>query len=136
MLNLFLALLLNAFDNGDDEEDGNDDENDKEGEDEENMFKRILGKLTHTKTTSVFPVPNSPLANGSCSSSQEIQTTLKKPNMEKEYLTVGKCPSGGRGGGTQKLLHGEALPRGLDLTLSYTIFCRNGTPFIFHIPSI
>ena len=89
VLNLFLALLLNAFDNGDDEEE-NEDENDKDSEGEENFFKRVLSKLTQTKTTSVFPIPEYPLADGSCDSSQEIQITTRKQNMGKEYSNVGK----------------------------------------------
>jgi len=89
VLNLFLALLLNAFDNGDDEEE-NEDENDKDSEDEEIFFKRVLSKLTQTRTTSVFPVHEYPLADGSCNSSQEIQTTTRKQSIGKEYSTVGK----------------------------------------------
>lgn len=81
---------MNAFDNGDDEED-NEDENDKDSENEESLLKRVLSKLTQTKTTSVFPVTEYPLADGSCNSSQEIQTTARKQNMGKEYSTVGKC---------------------------------------------
>lgn len=88
VLNLFLALLLNAFDTGDDEE--NEDENDRDSEGEESFFKRVLNKLTQTKTTPVFPVHEYPLANGSCNSSQEIQTTWRKQNMGKEYSNVGK----------------------------------------------
>jgi len=89
VLNLFLALLLNAFDNGDDEEEG-EDENDNDSESEESLFKRVLSKLTQTKTTSVFPVHEYPLADGSCNSSQEIQTTSRKQNMAKEYSNAGK----------------------------------------------
>jgi len=80
---------LNAFDNGDDEEE-NEDENDKDSEGEESFFKRALSKLTQTKTTSVYPVHEYPLADGSCNSSQEIQTTTRKQNMGKEYSNVGK----------------------------------------------
>lgn len=81
---------MNAFDSGDDGED-NEDENDKDSENEENVFKRFVGKLTQTKTTSVFPVQECPVADGSCNSSQEIQTTARRQNMGKEYSTVGKC---------------------------------------------
>ncbi|KAJ7388004.1 hypothetical protein OS493_040471, partial [Desmophyllum pertusum] len=89
VLNLFLALLLNAFDGGDEE-----DENDEDGENEESVFKKLLGKLTQTKKTSVFPVTEYPLAEGSWNSSQEIPTTgkenSKKTNTGKEYSTVGR----------------------------------------------
>lgn len=80
---------MNAFDNGDDEEE-NEDENDKDSEGEESFFKRALSKLTQTKTISVYPVHEYPLADGSCNSSQEIQTTTRKQNMGKEYSNVGK----------------------------------------------
>ena len=88
VLNLFLALLLNAFDNGDDEE--NEEENDRDREGEESFFKRVLKKLTQTKTTSVFAVHEYPYADSSCNSSQEMQTTWRKQNMGKEYSNVGK----------------------------------------------
>ena len=89
VLNLFLALLLNAFDNGDDDGE-NEDENDRDSEGEESFLKQILSKLTQTKTTSVFPVHEYPSADGSCNSYDEIQTTGRKQNMGKEYSTVGK----------------------------------------------
>ncbi|KAL9954360.1 hypothetical protein ACROYT_G041885 [Oculina patagonica] len=87
VLNLFLALLLNAFDSGDDGEE-NEDENDKDSENEENVFKRFVGKLTQTKTTSVFPAQECPVTDGSCNSSQEIRNTARKKNLGKEYSTV------------------------------------------------
>ena len=76
MLNLFLALLLNAFDNGDDDDDKEENENDSDKE--EPKFKQVLAKLTQTKKSEVFPVTNSPLRKDICSSSQEIQTVLKE----------------------------------------------------------
>ena len=61
VLNLFLALLLNAFDNGDDDEENeNENENDGDSDGEESFFKRVLKKLTQTKTISVFPVHEYP----------------------------------------------------------------------------
>ena len=89
VLNLFLALLLNAFDNGDDDGE-NEDENDRDSEDGESFFKQVLSKLTQTKTTSVFPVHEYPSADGSCNSYEEIQTAVRKQSMGKEYSTVGK----------------------------------------------
>lgn len=91
VLNLFLALLLNAFDNGDDDEENeNENENDRDSEGEDSFFKRVLKKLTQTKTISVFPVHEYPLADSTCNSSQEMQTIWRKQNMGKEYSNVGK----------------------------------------------
>ena len=72
VLNLFLALLLNAFDNGDedDEEEENDDDN------EEPIFKKFLAKLTQTNKT-VIPVTDFSFRPETCSSSQDIQTIVK-----------------------------------------------------------
>ena len=72
VLNLFLALLLNAFDNGDedDEEEENDDDN------EEAIFKKFLTKLTQTKKT-VISVTDFSFRPENCSSSQDIQTIVK-----------------------------------------------------------
>ena len=95
VLNLFLALLLNAFDSGDEEEE----EGENEDDDDESMsVKKLLGKLTQTRKTSVFPVQHRPSSNGSCSCSQEIQAfgkenegkNIRRQNMGKEYSTVGK----------------------------------------------
>lgn len=97
VLNLFLALLLNAFDNGDDDEE-EDDENEQDGGNEEPAFKRLLKKLTQTKKTAVFPLSSSPYREEIFSSSQEIQTMERKSDSKisrksasgKEHLSVGK----------------------------------------------
>ena len=88
MLNLFLALLLNAFDNDDDEEEG---EDDNDNENEEPLYKQFLSKLTQTKKTAVFPLTDSQYREDIYSSSQEIQTTGRE--RERRNSSAGECVS-------------------------------------------
>ena len=92
VLNLFLALLLNAFDNGDDDEE-EDNENNEDDEDKEPIFKQLLSRLTQTKKTAVFPVSNSSYREEICSSSQELQTILKENESSRKpgKLSAGAC---------------------------------------------
>ncbi|PFX17439.1 Sodium channel protein type 4 subunit alpha B [Stylophora pistillata] len=92
VLNLFLALLLNAFDSGDEE----DEEGANEDDDEEDVVKKLLRKLTKTRKTPVLPVRDHRSWDGSCNSSQEIQAfgrekdnrNVRKFSQGREYSTV------------------------------------------------
>ncbi|RMX46589.1 hypothetical protein pdam_00019719 [Pocillopora damicornis] len=92
VLNLFLALLLNAFDSGDEEEE----EGANDDDDEEDVFKKLLRKLTKTRKIPVFPVSDHRSGDGSCNSSQEIQAfgrekdnrNVRKFSQGREYSTV------------------------------------------------
>ena len=86
VLNLFLALLLNAFDNGDDDEEGDDNEN------EEPLYKQCLSKLTQTKKTAVFPFTDSQYREDIYSSSQEIQAIgREREGRNSTKTSAGEC---------------------------------------------
>ncbi|XP_015766470.1 PREDICTED: sodium channel protein type 5 subunit alpha-like [Acropora digitifera] len=86
VLNLFLALLLNAFDNGDDDEEEED--NDQEGEEEKPLFKRILAKVTQTRKTAVFPISEPAYREDIDASSQEFQPFGKDKTAKTSVVSV------------------------------------------------